>query len=109
MRYYLYTISFGRGSMTGLQTVDENTGQEFSLARIAQSFKLKPYSIVLLFLQVLTGSEAAALYYERVNLAGSLDEKIYARTSLAMPESFNDFAGDCYLSGTDPRMDYSLL
>ena len=107
MRYYLYSISFGRESMTGLQAIDDI--QEFSLVSITQSFKLKLSGIVLLFLRPLTGSEAAALYYERKDLAGTLDEKIYARMNLTMPESFNNFVGNCYLSGTDPRMDYSLL
>lgn len=109
MRYYLYTISFNRGTMTGLQAVDDNTDQEFSLVSIAKDFGLKLWEISLLFLRVLTGSEAAALYYDRVDRTGTLEAKIYATTDLTMPTKFYEFVGNCYLTGTDPRMDYSLL
>lgn len=94
MTYYLYTIDFGYGKMTGLQVADENIGKAFSLQATARNFKLQQVNVVLLFLKTISGSEASTLYYERV---GSDDSKFY------------EFEGDVYLSGRDPRKDYSLL
>jgi hypothetical protein len=69
--------------MTGLQAVDDEVS-EFSLKEVAETYRLSLKNLVVLHFQLISCSLASSLYWEKYEA------------------SFNEFQGNCYLSGTHP-------